>query len=131
MLGACIRLRPVRSATRIQYSPQSPVLPMVNRPFLALFVRIAIALGTWTFFQPDEYYQSLEVAHHLVFGYGQLTWEWLAPKPIRSIIYPALNVPVYWLLKVLALDGTSALVGAYCVVRRGRGVLRCGADLGP
>ncbi|KAI0780644.1 glycosyltransferase family 22 protein [Trametes elegans] len=82
----------------------------------ALAVRIGIALATCTFFQPDEYYQSLEVAHHLVFGYGQLTWEWLAPKPIRSIIYPALNVPVYWLLKILALDRTSALVGAYCVI---------------
>ncbi|KAI0822851.1 glycosyltransferase family 22 protein [Trametes gibbosa] len=76
----------------------------------ALTVRIGIALATWTFFQPDEYYQSLEVAHHLVFGYGQLTWEWLAPKPIRSIVYPALNVPIYWLLKVLKLDGTDALI---------------------
>ena len=78
----------------------------------ALVVRIGIALATSTFFQPDEYYQSLEVAHHLVFGYGQLTWEWLAPKPIRSIVYPALNVPMYWLLKVLNIDDTSALVGA-------------------
>ncbi|KAI8989716.1 glycosyltransferase family 22 protein [Trametes punicea] len=79
-------------------------------PLAALGVRIGIALVTSTFFQPDEYYQSLEVAHHLVFGYGQLTWEWLAPKPIRSIVYPALNVPIYWMLKVLDLDGTSALV---------------------
>ena len=78
----------------------------------ALVVRIGIALATSTFFQPDEYYQSLEVVHHLVFGYGQLTWEWLAPKPIRSIVYPALNVPIYWLLKVLNIDDTSALVGA-------------------
>lgn len=85
---------------------------MRNLPWIALAVRIGIALATCTFFQPDEYYQSLEVAHHLVFGYGQLTWEWLAPKPIRSIVYPALNAPVYWLLKVLGLDGTAALVGA-------------------
>ncbi|KAI0372949.1 glycosyltransferase family 22 protein [Pilatotrama ljubarskyi] len=77
---------------------------------VALAFRIGIALVTCTFFQPDEYYQSLEVAHHLVFGYGQLTWEWLAPKPIRSIVYPALNVPIYWLLKVLNLDGTAALI---------------------
>ncbi|KAI0672934.1 glycosyltransferase family 22 protein [Trametes maxima] len=76
----------------------------------ALAVRIGIALSTCTFFQPDEYYQSLEVAHYLVFGYGQLTWEWLASDPIRSIVYPALNVPVYWLLKVSHLDNTSALI---------------------
>ncbi|KAI0647344.1 glycosyltransferase family 22 protein [Trametes meyenii] len=76
----------------------------------ALVLRIGIALSTCTFFQPDEYYQSLEVAHYLVFGYGQLTWEWLASKPIRSIVYPALNVPIYWALKVLHLDHTSALI---------------------
>ena len=76
----------------------------------ALCVRISIALFTTTFFQPDEYFQSLEVAHHLVFGYGRLTWEWLAEKPIRSILYPALNLPIYWVLKVLTLDGTDLLV---------------------
>ncbi|KAL6305282.1 glycosyltransferase family 22 protein [Sparassis latifolia] len=79
---------------------------------LALVVRISIALATRTFFQPDEYFQSLEVAHHLVFGYGHLTWEWLSPNPIRSIFYPALNVPVYWLLKVLNLDSTKLLIWA-------------------
>ena len=84
---------------------------MVNRPLVALAVRVAIALATRTFFQPDEYFQSLEVAHHAVFGYGHLTWEWLAPRPIRSVVYPAVNIPVYWLLKALELDQTAALVG--------------------
>ncbi|EJF66110.1 hypothetical protein DICSQDRAFT_97929 [Dichomitus squalens LYAD-421 SS1] len=83
---------------------------MVNRPLLALAVRIVIALGTRTFFQPDEFFQSLEVAHHAVFGYGQLTWEWCAESPIRSIVYPGWNVPVYWALKTLRLDHTNALV---------------------
>lgn len=89
----------------------SSVNRMVNRPVLALVVRVAVSLATCTFFQPDEYFQSLEVAHHAVFGYGQLTWEWLAPNPIRSIVYPALNMPVYWLLKTLSVDDTAALVG--------------------
>ena len=32
-----------------------------------------------TYFNPDEYWQSLEVAHHLAFdGHGHLTWEWSA-----------------------------------------------------
>ena len=83
----------------------------VNLPLVAVAVRVAIALLTRTFFQPDEFFQSLEVAHHAVYGYGHLTWEWLAPRPIRSVLYPALNVPIYWLLKVLALDQTAALVG--------------------
>lgn len=66
----------------------------------ALTVRVLVAVLTQTFFQPDEYFQSLEPAHHFVFGYGALTWEWLNPLPIRSFIYPALNVPIYWFLKV-------------------------------
>lgn len=76
---------------------------MKRTTIIALSVRIAIALFTRTFFQPDEYYQALEPAHALVFGYGHLTWEWLTPQPIRSVVYPALNVPIYWLLKVTRL----------------------------
>jgi phosphatidylinositol glycan class B len=77
---------------------------------LALAIRVAIALATHTFFQPDEYFQALEPAHYLVFGYGDLTWEWTSKPPIRSILYPALNIPIYWLLKIFSLDGTSLLV---------------------
>jgi hypothetical protein len=81
---------------------------------IALQVRILIALCTWTVFQPDEYFQALEPAHHLVFGYGHLTWEWLNPRPIRSILYPALNVPIYWALKVTGFD--SGPMGDWLVV---------------
>ena len=77
---------------------------------IALVIRVIIALATRTFFQPDEYFQALEPAHFLVFGYGDLTWEWTSSPPIRSIFYPALNAPIYWLLKILHLDGTSLLV---------------------
>jgi len=86
------------------------LLCMQRSTSLALVVRICIALFTRTFFQPDEYFQSLEVAHHLVFGYGHLTWEWLSAQPIRSIVYPILNAPIYWLLEVLGLDHTKLLV---------------------
>ena len=71
---------------------------------LAIYVRVLIALFTRTFFQPDEYFQALEPAHKAVFGYGHLTWEWTVSQPIRSIIYPALNVPVYYFLKTTGLS---------------------------
>ncbi|KAG2041838.1 glycosyltransferase family 22 protein [Suillus americanus] len=71
---------------------------------LALVLRVAIALSTQGFFQPDEYFQALEPAHHYVFGYGHLTWEWVSSAPLRSIIYPALNIPPFWLIKTLGLD---------------------------
>ncbi|KAF7323124.1 Mannosyltransferase [Mycena chlorophos] len=86
-----------------------------QRAHVALFVRVLIALSTATVFQPDEYFQSLEPAHHLVFGYGHLTWEWRSPRPIRSILYPALNVPVYWLLKATSLD-KSPVLGDWLVI---------------
>ena len=73
-----------------------------------LLLRIAIALATRTSFQPDEYYQSLEPAYRLVFGYGFLTWEWLSPRPIRSIVYPALNVPLYWVLNATGIAEMGA-----------------------
>ncbi|KAF8643825.1 hypothetical protein AX16_008843 [Volvariella volvacea WC 439] len=99
--------------------------------YLALTVRVLIALLTRTFFQPDEYFQSLEPAHHLVFGYGHLTWEWLAPKPIRSVIYPALNVPVYYLLKITGLADLGIL-GRLLVVlgpRLVHGTIAAAADI--
>ncbi|KAI0929185.1 hypothetical protein AcW1_006200 [Taiwanofungus camphoratus] len=88
----------------------SSATSMDSSLLVAVVVRVTIALITCTFFQPDEYFQSLEVAHHLVFGYGHLTWEWLSPHPIRSIFYPALNAPIYWLLKVSGLDDTQLLI---------------------
>jgi phosphatidylinositol glycan class B len=86
---------------------------------LALCVRVLVALFTRTFFQPDEYLQSLEPAHVTVFGYGHLTWEWLAIRPIRGAVYPALNVPVYWALKATGLDRSwpSLLVCIHFLMR--------------
>lgn len=77
---------------------------------ISVVLRVLMALNTRTFFQPDEFFQSLEVAHHTVFGYGHLTWEWLAPIPIRSVFFPSLWVPVYWLLRITGLHNTSLLI---------------------
>jgi GPI mannosyltransferase 3 len=77
---------------------------------IAIAVRVIQAVATRTFFQPDEYFQSLEIAHRAVFGYGQRTWEWETVKPIRSVLFPSLWIPVYWILKITGLDATDALV---------------------
>ncbi|KAI0082831.1 hypothetical protein K474DRAFT_1715428 [Panus rudis PR-1116 ss-1] len=102
---------------------------MQNRQLVvltSLITRLVISASTCTFFQPDEFYQSLEVAHYYTFGYGKLTWEWLSPKPIRSIIYPALNVPLYTLLKYLHLDDTELLIIAPKILH---GILASGTDI--
>ncbi|TDH65137.1 hypothetical protein CCR75_007156 [Bremia lactucae] len=75
----------------------------IFRLWNALFVR--------TSFNPDEYWQSTEVAHRLVFGYGYLTWEWQEDAQLRSFAHPALFVGLYKLLELLNLD--SRWVVAY------------------
>ena len=67
-----------------------------------LAFRIVNALVVQTYFSPDEYWQSLEVAHSMVFGYGYLTWEW--DEKIRGILHPMIFAVLYMLLKVLKLD---------------------------
>lgn len=65
--------------------------------FLLGFVafRIFNASLTKTFFQPDEYWQSLEPAHELVYKYGYLTWEW--KEGLRSAAHPLLFAGFYWI----------------------------------
>ncbi|KAF9227834.1 hypothetical protein BS17DRAFT_693434 [Gyrodon lividus] len=79
---------------------------------LSIFLRVLIAILTQSYFQPDEYFQALEPAHVYVFGYGYLTWEWISPEPLRSMLYPAVNIPMYWLLKVSGLEVYPSLVVA-------------------
>lgn len=73
---------------------------LAYRLFNALFIR--------TFFQPDEYYQSLEPAHVLVFKYGFLPWEYR--EEIRSIAHPLLFAIPFKLLQALGLDSSSHLL---------------------
>ena len=51
-----------------------------------LCFRLSNAALCKTSFDPDEYWQALEVAHRRVFGYGYLTWEW--HTQLRSYIFP-------------------------------------------
>jgi phosphatidylinositol glycan class B len=102
---------------------------MVSSAFLlALALRSISLLLPQTYFQPDEFYQALEPAHNLVFGYGYLSWEWRdIPLPLdagsdwwtqhvaggrmRSWLWPGCFALVYKLLQVLNLDQTRLIVG--------------------
>uniref|UniRef100_A0A182UQ54 Mannosyltransferase n=1 Tax=Anopheles merus TaxID=30066 RepID=A0A182UQ54_ANOME len=81
---------------------------MWNRTFwFFVAVRIASVFLVTTWFVPDEYWQSLEVAHRLAFGYGHLTWEWAAG--MRSYLYPATFAGLYKLLALVGLDSVELL----------------------
>ncbi|KAL1507951.1 hypothetical protein AB1Y20_007555 [Prymnesium parvum] len=54
--------------------PTPVAKPRVCAALLAF--RLANALLVVTQFDPDEFWQGPEVAHALVYGYGEVTWEW-------------------------------------------------------
>ena len=111
-----------------------PPLWFLNMPpyafLLPLAFRSVTLLLPLTFFQPDEFYQALEPAHQLVFGYGHLTWEWKdLPIPstiaidtgdwwtrvvvggrMRGWFWPSAFAGMYRLLQVTGLDQTEPLV---------------------
>lgn len=77
-----------------------------SRIWIAVTIfRLFNALSIATFFQPDEFWQSLEVAHRAVFGYGYLTWEWR--ERIRSFAYPAVYALLFEILKLFGLDSVG------------------------
>ncbi|KAG5420273.1 GPI10 [Candida metapsilosis] len=62
-------------------------LPSSIKLFCIIFIiRLVNAISIQTFFQADEFYQSLEPAHNFIYGYGYVTWEWHAK--LRSSIHP-------------------------------------------
>lgn len=69
-----------------------------------------------TSFVPDEYWQGVEVAHRMAFGYGELTWEWTQLQPVRSAVYPALLAVPLAALRLLGLDSPDAVVAAPLVL---------------
>ncbi|KAG7972425.1 hypothetical protein I3843_07G183100 [Carya illinoinensis] len=85
------------------------LLSSTRRVFaLCLAFRVVNALLVQTYFNPDEHWQALEVAHRIVFGYGHLTWEW--KKGIRSYLHPLLFAVLYKVLTLLGLDSPWFMV---------------------
>ncbi|RAL16058.1 putative glycosylphosphatidylinositol-alpha 1,2 mannosyltransferase [Aspergillus homomorphus CBS 101889] len=74
------------------------------RVFLYLLAfRLLNALTTRTFFQPDEYFQSLEPAWQTAFGQNHgawITWEWR--HQLRSSLHPLFFTAVYSIASELA-----------------------------
>ncbi|KAK4896581.1 glycosylphosphatidylinositol anchor biosynthesis [Elasticomyces elasticus] len=82
---------------------------------LLLALRLVNALSVQTFFQPDEYFQSLEPAWQIAFGKDAgawITWEWR--EHLRSSLHPMLFAAVYrsaaQLCDLLQMAGSSRTV---------------------
>ncbi|KAF2279667.1 uncharacterized protein EI97DRAFT_430697 [Westerdykella ornata] len=89
-----------RGATTTTASHSSLTLSLFG---LLLALRIINALTLRTFFQPDEFFQSLEPAWQLAFGAetkAWITWEW--KSQLRSSLHPTLFALVYLLAAKLS-----------------------------
>lgn len=75
---------------------------------LFVLVRLLSVVIVQTWFVPDEYWQSLEVAHKLAFNYGYLTWEWVLG--IRSYVQPLIISFVYKILQFCYADNALVLI---------------------
>lgn len=79
--------------------------------FAFIFVfRVINALSIKTYFNPDEYWQCLEIAHYDVFGYGHKTWEWTQEWKIRSYSHVSVISLLYFLQKLLHLDTPNLII---------------------
>ncbi|CAJ1993486.1 GPI alpha-mannosyltransferase III [Leishmania donovani] len=69
---------------------------------LLLLYRVTLCMTLQTAESPDEWWQSEEVAYKMVFGRGQLTWEW--DEAIRSYVFPAIFAAPLLVLKCTGTD---------------------------
>ncbi|KMU80453.1 GPI mannosyltransferase 3 [Coccidioides immitis RMSCC 3703] len=109
-----LRRRAQRVHRRFEQRPSRDILL-----FLVAF-RILNALCVRTFFQPDEFFQSLEPAWQIAFGKESgawITWEW--KHHLRSSIHPYIFAAVYWVadqisrqLRLSPLSRADLLVAA-------------------
>jgi GPI mannosyltransferase 3 len=73
-----------------------------------LIIRLFHLYIVRSWYVPDEYWQSLEIAHYVTFGYGYRTWEWIVG--IRSYISISWIVILYKILKYFSLDTLQLLI---------------------
>ncbi|KAF2625344.1 glycosyltransferase family 22 protein [Macroventuria anomochaeta] len=95
------------TASRTDGPPKSPSTSYRDSTLgvfaLLLAFRIVNALTLRTFFQPDEFFQSLEPAWQLAFGGASnawITWEWRTQ--LRSSLHPELFAAAYRIAAHLA-----------------------------
>lgn len=88
-------------------------------------LRVFQAVTIRTSFDPDEYWQSLEIAHRFVFGYGFLTWEWQATEALRGVLHPLVFALPFAVLRV---TGTDSRLMVWLVPRLLQGVMAALTD---
>ena len=73
--------------------------------------RCANSLLLATYFNPDEFWQSLELAHGVAFGCGaEPTWEWGQDTMLRGYFHPFFFVVIFRVLALLHIDSRALVI---------------------
>ena len=99
-------LQPTATAALHQHNGLSLFAHSSSRLFLLLLLfRSLSALLLVTYFNPDEPWQSLEVAHSVAYPpFGHRTWEWTAPARIRGWLHVFPFILFYQLIRTFRID---------------------------
>lgn len=101
-----LRRRKSQLYSRQEESPLN--IGVLSVTVFCVVFRLINCLLVQTSFVPDEYWQSLEVSHRMVYNYGYLTWEWKAG--IRGFSYPLLFAFLYKILQFISYDSVQLLI---------------------
>ncbi len=84
---------------------------------ISVLIRTTLSLRTWGLIHPDEIFQSLEMAHYLVFGYGRIPPEFQLSNEFfpsyaqsRSHLFPLIFVPFMLLGKIFGWNYWSVTI---------------------
>jgi hypothetical protein len=88
--------------TRVRQGIRTEHVVLAGMFFLGLALRIWYAHGNYSIVFPDEFHQSTEQAHRLVYGYGLIPWEF--EEGARSWAWPALLAVLLQLTDLLGMN---------------------------
>lgn len=71
---------------------------------IIICTRIISACIQNTTFNPDEYYQSIELIYTLLYNKGYVTWEYQPYVKLRSALYPYIFYYAYRIIQYLSVD---------------------------
>lgn len=81
---------------------------LFNLSVSLLIIRLFHLYIVRSWYVPDEYWQSLEIAHYVTYGFGYRTWEWIVG--IRSYLSISWIILMYKTLKLFSLDSLTLLI---------------------
>jgi len=81
-------------------------LIFVGLMFFGFAVRFWMSLTTYGVIYPDEFFQSTEIAHEMMYGYGIIPWEFKVEGdgPARSYFHPLIHYMVFLIGEFLHWD---------------------------